>query len=79
MPPRTWASAEYLMWWITNGPNPVPLATAGNITIDGVNVGSLGASTTQVVLGRDQLEVRRVFWWPIDRWPLARMLTKAWA
>jgi hypothetical protein len=54
--PRFWASAEYLLWWITNGPNPVPLATTGNAIVDREALGRLGSSTTQVVLGTTDLK-----------------------
>ncbi len=28
--PRVWASAEYLLWWVKDGPLPYPLVTTGN-------------------------------------------------
>src|SRR5262249_55239918 len=36
--PRFWASSEYLLWWVKNGPLPVPLVTTnGPGTIGAVN------------------------------------------
>jgi hypothetical protein len=30
--PKCWVSAEYLLWWIKNSPQPLPLVTTGTLT-----------------------------------------------
>jgi hypothetical protein len=47
--PCFWTSAEYLLWWVKNGPVPTPLLTTGRPS--GVNPGALNDPTTQVLLG----------------------------
>lgn len=42
--PRFWGSTEYLMWWVKNGPVPVPLVTTGN-------TGVIGDPGTRVLYG----------------------------
>src|SRR5437763_13005601 len=39
--PRTWVSAEYLLWWLKDGPVPSPLLTTGDPT-DPVAPAALG-------------------------------------
>ncbi len=47
--PCFWASAEYLLWWVKNAPEPTPLVTTGSLA--GVNPGALNDPTTRVLLG----------------------------
>jgi hypothetical protein len=47
--PSCWVGAEYLLWWIKNGPLPVPLVTTGNPF--GANPGALTDPATRVLLG----------------------------
>lgn len=44
--PCFWVNTEYLLWWIKDGPLPAPLVT----TSDPVDVGTLGAPSTRVLL-----------------------------
>jgi hypothetical protein len=45
---RTWASTEYLLWWIQRGPLPVPLvSTTSNLA----NIGALNEPGTMVLFG----------------------------
>jgi hypothetical protein len=52
---RTWASADYLLWWVRNAPVPAALVTAGNPAIGvaaGVfTSGAIGQPGTQVLFG----------------------------
>jgi len=47
--PSFWVNSEYLLWWIKDGPLPVPLLTTGNPN-DSVP-GALGQPGTQTLLG----------------------------
>lgn len=49
---RMWISNEYLLWWVKNGPLPVPLITASSAA----DVGTLGAPTTQVLFGGKSID-----------------------
>ncbi len=51
-PERIWVSAEYLLWFITDGPT-IPLATT---SADPAVQGTLNAPTTSVVIGANKLE-----------------------
>jgi hypothetical protein len=53
--PRLYGSAEYLLWWIKDGPMPAPLATAG---LDPANpdTGILGAPGTRVLFGGNDID-----------------------
>lgn len=42
-----WVGAEYLLWWVKNGPEPVPLVTNGPLDSEGI----LGRPGTSVVFG----------------------------
>jgi hypothetical protein len=62
-PPRIWVSGEYLLWWIRNGPLPIPLVTVGNVSDQnstsspaGPSAGSLGLPTTRVLYGGSSLD-----------------------
>jgi hypothetical protein len=44
-----WGSAEYLLWWVKNGPLPVPLVTAGTPA----SLGILGPKTRVLFGGTD--------------------------
>lgn len=44
-----WARAEYLLWWISRGPLPIPLVT---INSDPATIAALSDPGTQVLLGR---------------------------
>jgi hypothetical protein len=50
--PAYWVGAEYLLYWIKDGPIGVPLATVGPATGSGL----LGAPGTQVVLGLQDID-----------------------
>jgi hypothetical protein len=51
-PPRVWFRADYLLWWIKDGPLPVPLATRGGSFAPNFLIGTAG---TDVILGgKDQ-------------------------
>lgn len=48
---RGWASAEYLLWWIKNGPTSVPLLTSAPASSQSFVPGALGNADTSVILG----------------------------
>jgi hypothetical protein len=56
---RVWAQAEYLSWWVRNGPLPVPIVTTGdpNVGFDPTmantvnTAGAIGQPGTRVLLG----------------------------
>jgi hypothetical protein len=56
---RTWAQADYLLWWVRSAPLPVPIVTTGNPSIgfdpamvNTVNTaGAIGQRGTQVLFG----------------------------
>ncbi len=50
---RIWGSAEFMLWWIKNGPQSNPLVTTGNPT-DAVP-GALGQPGTRVLFGNSPL------------------------
>src|SRR5262245_42294317 len=50
--PRMWGRAEYLLWWIKDGPAPVPLVTANNT--GGFPV--LGIAGTNVIYGGSPID-----------------------
>jgi hypothetical protein len=52
--PRLWFEADFLLWFIKQGPLNVPLVTAGN-TSD-ANPGALGQPHTQVLFGTSGLD-----------------------
>src|SRR5262245_9985124 len=52
--PRLWVSAEYLLWWIKDGPFPVPLATTGSATDP--TPGALGQPGTTVLFGGSNVD-----------------------
>ena len=52
--PRVWSRAEYLLWWIKDGPLPVPLLTTGNPT-DAVP-GAIGQEGTRTLFGGHGLD-----------------------
>lgn len=47
--PVVWASAEYLLWWIKDGPL-LPLLTMGDVADDPA-IGALGEPGTQILMG----------------------------
>lgn len=52
--PALWASADYLLWWISRGPLPTPLVTTGNPT-DPLP-GALGRPSTVALFGGSKLD-----------------------
>jgi hypothetical protein len=53
-PQRAWLQTELLIWWISPGPNPTPLATNGNV--NDANPGAFGQpGTTAILLGARDL------------------------
>src|SRR5690349_2321758 len=46
---RFWVGAEYLMWWVTDAPLPVPLLTTG----PAAGLGVAGNPGTQLLVGGD--------------------------
>lgn len=50
-----WGSVEYLLWWVKDGPLPVPLVTTGNPAA-GALAGTLGQPDTRVLFGRSGLD-----------------------
>jgi hypothetical protein len=56
---RPWARVEYLLWWVRNGPLPVPIVTTGNPSVgfdptlvNTVNTaGAIGQPGTRVLFG----------------------------
>ena len=52
---KCWASLDYLLWWIKDGPVP-PLVTTGNPAVNGALTGSLGQSTTKILFGQSNLD-----------------------
>jgi hypothetical protein len=53
-PTRFWASAEYLYWWIKEGPLPVPLLTTGALTDD--LPGAIGQPGTRILIGAGDID-----------------------
>ncbi|MFM7926463.1 MAG: BBP7 family outer membrane beta-barrel protein, partial [Pirellula sp.] len=52
--PQYWATSEYLMGWIKDGPNSVPLITRGSLSDDLPS--ALGQPGTQIMAGGDQVD-----------------------
>lgn len=50
---RAWGEVGYLLWWIKNGPEPVPLVTTGNP--NNPLAGVLGQPDTRVLFGGSNL------------------------
>ncbi len=48
--PRFWASTEYLLWWVKDGPLPYPLVTTGDPTT--ANPGALNAGGVPTLTGQ---------------------------
>lgn len=55
--PGIWFGAEYLLWQIKDGPNPIPLATLGNP--NAVTPGAIGQPGTVVVMGGSNMDYGR--------------------
>ncbi len=53
---RIWGSAEYLMWWISDGPAPPPLATTAPGSSGAFFPGALGNLDTSVALGGNDID-----------------------
>jgi hypothetical protein len=54
---QLWVSGEYLLWWVKNGPLPVPLVTTGPFPPPpGVSPGVLGQPGTALVYGLTDLD-----------------------
>ena len=51
--PRFWLDADYLMWWISKGPMPVPLVTTGSP--NDFAPGVLGQPSTAVLMGNQSM------------------------
>jgi hypothetical protein len=68
---RVWASADYLVWWVKSGPDPIPLVT----TSSAASLGILGAPDTTVVAGGSGFDYKAFsgaelaagFWFNRDR------------
>jgi hypothetical protein len=52
--PIVWASADYLLWWIKKGPEPIPLVTTGS----SASLGVLGSSDTSTLQGISGINYR---------------------
>jgi hypothetical protein len=52
--PRYWATSEYLMGWIKDGPNPVPLIARGSLSDPLPS--ALGQPGTEILAGGDQVD-----------------------
>jgi hypothetical protein len=52
--PKVWGGAEYLLWWIKDGPLPVPLVTTGDP--NSLDFGIIGDPTTRVLFGNNDLD-----------------------
>ncbi len=69
-----YGGAEYLRWWIKDGPSNTPLVTTGDSAVDAIP-GAIGQSTTRVLFGGDDFDfddlsgVRATFgfWKDVDR------------
>ena len=60
-PPRLWASADYLLWWVKDAPLSVPIVTTGdpNVGFPTMNTaGALGQPGTAVLLGDSSLNFK---------------------
>src|SRR5262245_27682921 len=53
-PTRLWFSAEYLIWWLKDGPMPVPVLTSSDPA--DLNPGALGQPGTRVLLDGDDID-----------------------
>jgi hypothetical protein len=51
---RLWFSAEYLVWWIKDGPLPGPLVTS--CALADANPGAIGQPGTRALLGDDDID-----------------------
>jgi hypothetical protein len=49
-----WVDAEYLLWWVKQGPLPVPLVTTGSVAAS--SPGALGQQGTQILFGNSDLD-----------------------
>ncbi|HEX5271160.1 MAG TPA: BBP7 family outer membrane beta-barrel protein, partial [Gemmataceae bacterium] len=47
--PRVWADADYLLWWVKNGPLPAPLVTTNADALG--SIGALNETATRVLFG----------------------------
>lgn len=54
-PSRCWVSAEYLLWWIKDGPQSFPLVTTGDPGVVPAP-GALGQPSTSVLFGGSDLD-----------------------
>lgn len=54
--PTGYVRAEYLLWWLTSAPNPVPLLTTGDPGND-PRAGTVGATSTQVLFGNRDIRL----------------------
>jgi Putative beta barrel porin-7 (BBP7) len=48
-----WGGSEYLLWWVSAAPLPIPLVTTG--PADAPNPGAIGQPGTQVLLGNSNM------------------------
>jgi hypothetical protein len=53
--PCVWASGEYLVWWVKNGPGTPPLLTTSSAP-DAMNAGAIGADGTRILIGDHSLD-----------------------
>ena len=56
-PQRLWFTADYLLWWVKDGPSPIPLVTTGSPN-DPIP-GAVGQPNTRVLFGGDAFDYRR--------------------
>ncbi len=59
---RTWVSNEVLVWWVKNGPQPVPLISSSNAA----DVGTIGAPSTQILYGGNSIDYGTVPGYRLD-------------
>src|SRR5262245_21302327 len=57
-PHRLWLTADYLMWWIKKGPQPLPLVSTGS-RADDPFAGSFGEPNTAILFGGENLDYDR--------------------
>ncbi len=51
---RVWVDGEYLLWWVKQGPLPVPLVTTGSAAA--ASPGALGQPGTMILFGNSNLD-----------------------
>jgi hypothetical protein len=54
--PRLWATAEYLLWWIDDGPVPLPLVTTSTTAGPPINAGFFSDPGAAVLFGNTSID-----------------------